>query len=104
MSIATNKVDELLSRAEKIVWMKINVFVTDILQSKDNPAKVFVCANGGWGFFDSESTELDPNERYAEELASLIEKYDGAFKLTGAGFHWKLIGGKVIHDGDWLIG
>ncbi|MEY0837399.1 hypothetical protein AB7238_14325 [Providencia alcalifaciens] len=104
MSIATNKIDTLLSRAEKIVWMKINAEVTDILKSNNNPAKVFVCAMGGWSFYDSEGDNLDPNENYAEELASLIEKYDETFKLTGAGFHWKLIDRKVIHDCDWLIG
>lgn len=101
MSLAIKKADNLLLRAEKIVWMKINAAVTEVLLAKDNPAIVFVCAMGGWGFFDSESTELDPNENYTEKLASLIEKYDGAFKLTGARFHWKLIDGKVNHDGDW---
>ncbi|MEQ5184098.1 hypothetical protein ABN222_06155 [Providencia alcalifaciens] len=101
MSLAISKVDNLLLRADKIIWMKINALVTELLQAKDNPAKAFACANGGWGFFDSESTGLDPNERYAEELASLIEKYDGAFKLTGAGLYWKLIDGKVICDGNW---
>lgn len=101
MSIAIKKADNLLLRAEKIIWMKINAEVTDILKSNNNPAKAFVCAMGGWSFYDSEGVNLDPNENYAEELASLIEKYDGAFKLTGARFHWKLIDGKVIHDGDW---
>ncbi|UAX00664.1 hypothetical protein [Proteus terrae] len=101
MKTAISKVDELLLRAEKIVWMKINAEVTSILKSNDNPAKAFVCAMGGWSFYDSEGVSLAPNENYAEKLASLIDKYEEAFKLTGAGFHWKLVDGKVTHDGDW---
>jgi len=103
VNIAISKVDNLLLRAEKIIWMKINVLVTEILQAKDNPAKKFVCAMGGWSLYDSEGTPLDPNEQYAYELASLIEEYDDAFKLTGAAFHWDLVDGKVIHDGNWQL-
>ncbi|MEM8183739.1 hypothetical protein Q4R69_18625 [Morganella morganii subsp. sibonii] len=101
MEIALGKVDKLLEQAEKIIWMKVNMLVTEILTAKDNPACEFICAMGGYVFYDSDGEPLDGDETYASAIYGLFDKYDDAFKLTGAGIRWDLVGGKVIRRTDW---
>ncbi|ENN8375876.1 hypothetical protein ACAX46_001266 [Providencia rettgeri] len=101
MIAAIWKVDHLLLKAERIIWMKINAEVTAVLQAKDNPATKFICAMGGWSFYNSDGEPLDGDEKYASTIVSLFSDYNETFKLCGSGFRWELVDGKVNHNGNW---
>ncbi len=98
MNIAISKIDNLLSLAEKIIWMKINAEITAILTAKDNQACQFVCAMGGYAFYDSDGEPLDEIGTYEKTISKLFNEYNSTFKLTGEGARWDLIDGRVIRS------
>lgn len=92
-------VDALLNEAESLVLAEIEKRVTKILLSPKNRAVSFVMAMGGYSFYDIYGSLDDC--KYMEPVFTLFEEYDHVFKLSGIGWRWDLLNGRVVKTTDW---
>ena len=93
-------VNALLEKAEKLVWAEIEKKVTKILLSERNAARGFICCMGGYFWIDSNGDAID-DRAWMNPVFNIFDKYDDAFKLTGIGWRWDLVNGKVVKTTDW---